>query len=190
MTTSSTCPSSSTTTSWVRTGRVGTWVCRPSGSTTPHSPVTTRWPTSTSARPARVFRSAPLAGTTTARVGSAASSATTAGWPGACSKNLHQSTCWYSCRSPFGRPPAPVAPGTGQSRGTLLPDLPAVHPRRHMPTRRVALGQRLLPTAHPGYGPLLLACVAATTVAGLDEEQAEALGPLLRDARQGLAVPR
>jgi hypothetical protein len=59
-----------------------------------------------------------------------------------------------------------------------------------MPTRRVALGDRLLPTAHPGYGPLLLACVAATTVVGLDEEQAEALPSLLREARQGLSVPR
>ena len=72
----------------------------------------------------------------------------------------------------------------------LLAELTVRHTRRHMPTRRVALGQRLLPTAHPGYGPLLLACVAATTAAGLDEEQAEALGPLLRDARQGLSVPR
>jgi hypothetical protein len=72
----------------------------------------------------------------------------------------------------------------------LLAELTVRHTRRHMPTRRVALGQRLLPTAHPGYGPLLLACVAATTVAGLDEEQAEALGPLLREARQGLSFPR
>ena len=72
----------------------------------------------------------------------------------------------------------------------LLAELTVRHTRRHMPTRRVALGHRLLPTAHPGYGPLLLACVAATTIDGLDEEQAEALGPLLREARQGLAVPR
>jgi hypothetical protein len=72
----------------------------------------------------------------------------------------------------------------------LLAEFTVRHTRRHMPTRRVALGDRLLPTAHPGYGPLLLACVAATTIAGLDEQQAEALGPLLRDARRGLAVPR
>jgi hypothetical protein len=72
----------------------------------------------------------------------------------------------------------------------LLAELTVRHTRRHMPTRRVALGQRLLPTAHPGYGPLLLACVAATTSAGLDEEQTEALVPFLRDARQGLSVPR
>src|SRR5437763_14441952 len=59
-----------------------------------------------------------------------------------------------------------------------------------MPTRRVALGDRVLPTAHPGYGPILLGCIAATTVAGLDEEQTEALGRFLREARTGLAVPR
>jgi hypothetical protein len=72
----------------------------------------------------------------------------------------------------------------------LLAELTVRHTRRHMPTRRVALGDRLLPTAHPGYGPLLLACVAATTVTGLDEEQTEALGVLLREARNGLSVPR
>lgn len=72
----------------------------------------------------------------------------------------------------------------------LLAELTVRHTRRHMPTRRVALGDRLLPTAHPGYGPLLLGCVAATTVDGLDEEQTEALGALLREARSGLAVPR
>jgi hypothetical protein len=72
----------------------------------------------------------------------------------------------------------------------LLAELTVRHTRRHMPTRRVALGDRLLPTAHPGYGPLLLGCVVATTVAGLDEEQAEALTPFLREARRGLSVPR
>jgi hypothetical protein len=72
----------------------------------------------------------------------------------------------------------------------LLAELTVRHTRRHMPTRRVALGDRLLPTAHPGYGPLLLACVAATAVERFDEEQTEAVGPLLREARQGLSVPR
>jgi hypothetical protein len=72
----------------------------------------------------------------------------------------------------------------------LLAELTVRHTRRHMPTRRVALGDRVLPTAHPGYGPILLACLAATTVGGLDEEQAEAFLPFLREARNGLAVPR
>jgi hypothetical protein len=72
----------------------------------------------------------------------------------------------------------------------LLAEFTVRHTRRHMPTRRVALGDRVLPTGHPGYGPILLACVAATTIDGLDEEQAEALLPFLREARNGLAVPR
>jgi hypothetical protein len=72
----------------------------------------------------------------------------------------------------------------------LLAELTVRHTRRHMPTRRVALGHRLLPTAHPGYGPLLLSCLTAMTVAGFDEEQAEAFGVLLREARHGLLVPR
>jgi DnaJ domain len=72
----------------------------------------------------------------------------------------------------------------------LLAELNVRHTRRHMPTRRVALGQRVLPTEHPGYGPLLLACVVATNIEGLDEEQAEAFTPFLREARQGLSIPR
>lgn len=72
----------------------------------------------------------------------------------------------------------------------ILAELNVRHTRRHMPTRRVALGERVLPTEHPGYGPLLLACVAASNVGGLDEEQAEAFGPFLREARGGLSVPR
>jgi hypothetical protein len=72
----------------------------------------------------------------------------------------------------------------------LLAELTVRHTRRHMPTRRVALGDRLLPTAHPGYGPLLLGCVAASAAEGLDDEQTEAFGPFLREARKGLAVPR
>jgi len=72
----------------------------------------------------------------------------------------------------------------------LLAELNVRHTRRHMPTRRVALGERVLPTQHPGYGPLLLGCVAAVNVDGLDEEQAEAFPAFLRQARGGLSVPR
>ena len=72
----------------------------------------------------------------------------------------------------------------------LLAELTIRHTRRHMSTRRVALGDRVLPTGHPGYGPILLACVVASTVEGLDEEQAEALGDFLGDARGGLSIPR
>ena len=84
----------------------------------------------------------------------------------------------------------PSVPGRTKGTRLLLAELTVRHTRRHMPTRRVALGDRVLPTAHPGYGPILLACIAATTVGGLDEEQGEALLPFLREARQGLAVPR
>ncbi|MGH9043004.1 MAG: hypothetical protein ACRDZ3_22560 [Acidimicrobiia bacterium] len=72
----------------------------------------------------------------------------------------------------------------------LLAELNVRHTRRHMPTRRVALGDRVLPTGQPGYGPILLAAVVAAHADGLDEEQAEAFGPFLRQARTGLSVPR
>ena len=71
----------------------------------------------------------------------------------------------------------------------LLAELNVRHTRRHMSTRRVALGDRVLPAGSPGYGPILLAAVAAAHVDGLDEEQAEALGPFLRRARGGLSIP-
>lgn len=72
----------------------------------------------------------------------------------------------------------------------LLAELNVHHTRRHMPTRRVALGDRVLPTGHPGYGPILLAGIAAAHINGLDEEQEEAFAPFLRQARRGLSVPR
>lgn len=72
----------------------------------------------------------------------------------------------------------------------LLAELNVRHTRRHMPTRRVALGDRILPTGQPGYGPILLAAVAGAHVHGLDEEQEEAFGPFLRQAGGGLAIPR
>ncbi|MGH9000115.1 MAG: hypothetical protein ACRDY7_12090, partial [Acidimicrobiia bacterium] len=77
-----------------------------------------------------------------------------------------------------------------QTRAMLLAELNIRHTRRHMPTRRVAIGDRVLPTGHPGYGAMLLACITAAHVAGLDEEQAGALPALLRDARSGLSIPR
>ena len=72
----------------------------------------------------------------------------------------------------------------------LLAELNVRHTRRHMPTRRVALGDRVLPTAHPGYGPMLLAAIATASVPALDEEQAEALPDFLKAARSGLSIPR
>jgi hypothetical protein len=60
-----------------------------------------------------------------------------------------------------------------------------------MPTRRVALGERVLPTGHPGYGSILLACVVGANGDGLDEAQEEALPHFLALANAGgLSVPR
>jgi hypothetical protein len=72
----------------------------------------------------------------------------------------------------------------------ILAELLVRHTRRHMPTRRVALGHSYLPTHGPGHGPALLAAVVAEHVVALDEDQVEALPKLLRDAEGGLAVPR
>jgi hypothetical protein len=72
----------------------------------------------------------------------------------------------------------------------LLAELNIRHSRRHMPTRRVALGDAYLPLSGPGWGAVLLGAVVADHVADLDEEQAELLPRLVHDARDGLAVPR
>jgi len=72
----------------------------------------------------------------------------------------------------------------------LLAELNVRHTRRHMPTRRVALDGMYLPTSGAAYGAVLLGAVAVEHVDGLDEEQEEMLPRLLRDARDGLHVPR
>jgi hypothetical protein len=72
----------------------------------------------------------------------------------------------------------------------LLAELTVRHTRRHMPTRRVALDGAYLPTSGPAHGAALVAAVMATNLPGIDEEQRELLPRLLRDARQGLTIPR
>lgn len=72
----------------------------------------------------------------------------------------------------------------------LLAELSIRHTRRNMPTRRVALGSMYLPMAGPAPGAVLLRVLAAQCVAGLDDDQREALPRLLHDARDGLGVPR
>jgi hypothetical protein len=72
----------------------------------------------------------------------------------------------------------------------ILAELNVRHTRRHMPTRRVALGDHYLPTSGPAYGAVLLGAVAADTVEGLDLEQRDALSRFLDDAHGGLSVPR
>jgi hypothetical protein len=72
----------------------------------------------------------------------------------------------------------------------LLAELNVRHTRRHMPTRRVALGDLYLPTSGPAYGATLLGAVIAEFLGELDEEQREVVPRLLHDAREGLSVPR
>ncbi|MGQ0802586.1 MAG: J domain-containing protein [Actinomycetota bacterium] len=73
----------------------------------------------------------------------------------------------------------------------ILAELNVRHTRRHMPTRRVALGDHYLPTGGPGYGAVLLGAVAADSAPGLDPEQQDALTRFLDDARhERLLVPR
>jgi hypothetical protein len=72
----------------------------------------------------------------------------------------------------------------------VLAELLVRHTRRHMPTRRVAIGAAYLPTGGPAHGAVLLGAVVAECLPELDTEQAELLPRLIDDARDGLAVPR
>jgi hypothetical protein len=73
----------------------------------------------------------------------------------------------------------------------ILAELNVRHTRRHMPTRRVALGDHYLPTGGAAYGVVLLGAVVADSAPELDPEQHDALGRFIDDARAGrLAVPR
>jgi hypothetical protein len=72
----------------------------------------------------------------------------------------------------------------------LLAELNVRHTRRHMPTRRVALGDVYLPTSGPAYGATLLAAVVTEFLGDLDEEQRDLVPRLFHDAREGLSVPR
>jgi hypothetical protein len=72
----------------------------------------------------------------------------------------------------------------------LLAELIVRHTRRHMPTRRVALESAYLPTSGPGHGAALLAAVVATNLPAIDDDERELLARLVRDAREGLSIPR
>lgn len=72
----------------------------------------------------------------------------------------------------------------------VLAELLVRHTRRHMPTRRVAIGEAYLPTGGAAHGAVLLGAVVAECLPELDAEQAELLPRLIDDARHGLAVPR
>lgn len=72
----------------------------------------------------------------------------------------------------------------------VLAELNVRHTRRHMPTRRVALGDDYLPTSGPACGAVLLGALVSEFIGELDDEQCELLPRLLSDAREGLSVPR
>ncbi|HEU5302372.1 MAG TPA: hypothetical protein VFW06_09085 [Acidimicrobiia bacterium] len=72
----------------------------------------------------------------------------------------------------------------------LLAELNVRHTRRHVPTRRIVLGDVYLPTSGPAYGAVLLGAVVSEFAPELDEEQRDLLPRLLDEARKGLAVPR
>jgi hypothetical protein len=72
----------------------------------------------------------------------------------------------------------------------VLAELNVRHTRRHMPTRRVALGDTYLPTSGPAYGAVLLGAVVSEFAGELDEEQLELVPRLVHDAREGISVPR
>ena len=75
----------------------------------------------------------------------------------------------------------------------LLAELEIWHSRPIAPTRRVALGRRLLPLAPaPGFGGLLLGAIVASHIVDLDPEVVPELSVLLDDLQAGrrIAQPR
>ena len=72
----------------------------------------------------------------------------------------------------------------------LLAELLIRHTRRHMPTRRVAIGTAYLPMSGPSYGGLLLGAVVHHNIDALDEDQVDALPALLKAAAGDLSIPR
>ena len=75
----------------------------------------------------------------------------------------------------------------------LLAELEIRHTRNNLPTRRVALGVRWLPTEPtPGFGGVLLAGVVASRVGELDDDEHEGLLRLVDDLEHGrrIAQPR
>jgi hypothetical protein len=75
----------------------------------------------------------------------------------------------------------------------ILAELEVCHSRPIAPTRRVALGDRNLPTdPPPGYGGILLAGIVATFASSLDPELYDELRGLVRqvDRGQRIAQPR
>lgn len=72
----------------------------------------------------------------------------------------------------------------------LLAELDIRHTRRHMPIRRVALEHAYLPTSGPGHGLALLGAVVREHLPEVGDDGRDLLVRLLRDARDGLSIPR
>lgn len=72
----------------------------------------------------------------------------------------------------------------------LLAEVLVRHTRRHMPTRRVALGSAYLPMAGLGApGALLVGAIVREFVDALDDDDRDAIDLLLRSVAGGLTVP-
>ena len=73
----------------------------------------------------------------------------------------------------------------------LLAELEIWHSRPIAPTRRVALGRRLLPTdPPPGFGGILLGGVVAAHLDQLDPDLVDELGRLIGDLERGHRIPQ
>ncbi len=73
----------------------------------------------------------------------------------------------------------------------LLAELEIWHSRPIAPTRRVALGERLLPTdPPPGFGGLLLGGIVAASIEVLDPELAGEVIRLVNDLQAGRRIPQ
>ncbi len=73
----------------------------------------------------------------------------------------------------------------------ILAEMVVRHTRKHMPTRRVALGDLYLPMTGPAYGAALLAAVVAENIGWFEDDQLDELPRLLHDVgRHGISVPR
>ena len=73
----------------------------------------------------------------------------------------------------------------------ILAELVVRHTRKHMPTRRVALGDQYLPMTGSAHGAGLLAAVVAEHVGAFDDDQLDELPRLLRELlHHGISVPR
>ena len=73
----------------------------------------------------------------------------------------------------------------------ILAELVVRHTRKHMPTRRVAIGDQYLPMTGAAHGAGLLAAVVAEHVGSFDDEQLDEIPRLLHDLlHNGISVPR